>query len=79
MKSSLSGAVHSCIVRASHSVNVARTRRARFLSSMAGLCAGLMVVSAQAAFQVVENFDSLTLGDINGQNGWVSFAEQVRG
>ena len=37
---------------------------------MAGLCAGLMVVSAQAAFQVVENFDSLTLGDINGQNGW---------
>jgi len=43
---------------------------------MAGLCAGLMVVSAQVAFQVVETFDSLTLGDINGQNGWVSFAEQ---
>ena len=39
---------------------------------MAGLCAGLMVVSAQAAFQVVEDFDSLTLGDINGQNGWVA-------
>jgi hypothetical protein len=39
---------------------------------MAGLCAGLMVVSAQAAFQVVEDFDSLTLGDIDGQNGWVA-------
>jgi hypothetical protein len=41
---------------------------------MAGLCAGLMVVSAQAAFQLVENFDgdSLTLGDINGQNDWVA-------
>jgi hypothetical protein len=39
---------------------------------MAGLCAGLMVVSAQAAFQLVEDFDSLTLGDINGQNGWVA-------
>ena len=72
MKSCLSGAGHSCLVRPSHSVNAARTWRARFLSSMAGLCAGLMVVSAQAAFQVVENFDSLTLGDINGQNGWVA-------
>jgi hypothetical protein len=29
-----------------------------------------MVVSAQAAFQVVDDFDSLTLGNINGQNGW---------
>ncbi|MGB5300814.1 MAG: hypothetical protein WBN48_19000, partial [Thiogranum sp.] len=38
---------------------------------MAGLCAGLMVVSAQAAFQAVDNFDDLALGDINGQNGWV--------
>lgn len=41
------------------------------LSHVAGLCAGfLMVVNAQAAFQVVENFDSLTLGNISGQNGW---------
>jgi hypothetical protein len=29
-----------------------------------------MVVSAQAAFQVVDDFDSLTLGNIDGQNGW---------
>ena len=71
MNSCLLGTVHTCCVRASHSVNTARTWRARFLSNMAGLCAGLMVVSAQAAFQVVEKFDTLTLGDINTQNGWV--------
>jgi hypothetical protein len=29
-----------------------------------------MLVSAQAAFQAVETFDNLTLGNINGQNGW---------
>jgi hypothetical protein len=29
-----------------------------------------MVVSAQAAFQTVETFDSLTLDNISGQNGW---------
>ncbi len=28
--------------------------------------------SLQAAFTLFENFDSLTLGNINGQNGWVS-------
>ncbi|MEA3467131.1 MAG: hypothetical protein U9R57_02780 [Thermodesulfobacteriota bacterium] len=32
----------------------------------------LMVVNAQAAFQVVENFDSLILGDIKGQNDWTA-------
>lgn len=43
----------------------------RFISVAANLYAGLIfVISAQAAFQVIENFDSLTLGDINGQNGW---------
>jgi hypothetical protein len=31
-----------------------------------------MAVSAQAAFQTVETFDSLNLADINGQNGWDS-------
>jgi len=70
MKSGLSDAVHTCLVRAPYSVNAARTWRARILSRIAGLCAGLMVVSAQAAFQVVDDFDSLTLGNINGQNGW---------
>jgi hypothetical protein len=37
---------------------------------MVGLCAALMVVSAQAAFQVVEDFEGLTLDNIAGQNGW---------
>lgn len=41
------------------------------LSHVVCLCAGfLMAVNAQAAFQVVENFDSLILGNISGQNGW---------
>lgn len=47
----------------------------RIISVAAGLCAGLILaVSSQAAFQAIENFDTLTLGDINGQNGW--FATQ---
>ena len=70
MKSSLLRAGHSCPVQASYSVNTARTWRARFLCYIAVLCAGLMVVNAQAAFQAVETFDSLNLADINGQNGW---------
>ena len=70
MKSRLSVAVHGCPVHASHSFNTARSWRARFLSYAAVLCAGLMVVSAQAAFQAVETFESLNLADINGQNGW---------
>lgn len=41
------------------------------LSHVAGLCAGFLIVAnAHAAFQVVEDFDSLTLGNISGQNGW---------
>jgi len=70
MKSHLSAEVHSCPVCASPSVNAASSWRARLLSGMAGLCAGLMVVSAQAAFQAVDTFDDLNLGTINGQNGW---------
>ena len=58
MKLHLSGVVRSCPVRASHPVNAARTWRARFLCYTAALCAGLMLVSAQAAFQTVETFDS---------------------
>ena len=43
----------------------------RIISVMASLCAGLfMAVSAQANFQIIENFDNLTLGNIDGQNGW---------
>ena len=58
--------------RASNSPRAARIQRARFLSTVAGLCAGLMLVHAQAAFQAVEDFDSLTLADIDGQNGWTA-------
>ena len=55
---------------ASHSYKTGSTWRARFLAHMAALCAGLLVVSAQAAFQVVDTFDDLNLGTIDGQNGW---------
>lgn len=70
MKSCLSGTVHTCPVCTSHTVNTTRTWCSRILSNIAILCTGLVVVSAQAAFQVVDDFDSLTPGDINTQNGW---------
>ena len=60
MKSRLSGTLHTCLIPAFHSYSTAKTWHARILSNMAGLCAGLMVVSAQAAFQAVENFDNLS-------------------
>jgi hypothetical protein len=43
----------------------------RIVAIAAGLwCALLMAAHAQAAFQVVEDFDSLVLAPVNGQNGW---------
>jgi hypothetical protein len=72
MKTHLSYMVHTWLSRISHSVNTAKGRRARILLTIFGLCAGVMAVSAQAAFQAVENFDSLATGDISGQNGWVA-------
>lgn len=73
MKLCPSAALHTCPVRALHSVNTAGSRRVRVMSAVVGLCAGFfMVISAQAAFQVVENFDSLVLGNINGQNDWTA-------
>ena len=35
------------------------------------LISSFMAASAQAAFQPLETFDALALGNINGQNGWV--------
>jgi len=72
IKTRPTSAVRIRLIRASHSVNTARTWRARFFSNMAGLCAGLMVVSAHASFQVVDDFDNLMLGNIDGKNGWVA-------
>ena len=72
MKLHLASAAHACFVRASHVVNAAGTWRIRFVSSAAALCVGLMAVSAQAAFQVVEDFDNLAFGNINGQNSWTA-------
>ena len=70
MNSQLWSATHTGLVRASHSFNISRTWYARFLCYAVLLCAGLMVVNAQAAFQAVETFDTLNLADIDGQNGW---------
>jgi len=72
MNTRLSRVIRGCLVGASHLFNTARTWSARFLSLTAVLCAGLMVVNAQAAFKAVETFDSLNLTDVNGQNGWDS-------
>ncbi len=45
----------------------------KFLFNVVGLCAGIFItVSAQGAFQVLDNFDSLILGDIRGQNDWIA-------
>jgi len=38
---------------------------------MLGLGTGLWVTGAQAAFQLVEDFNNLTLGNIDGQSSWV--------
>lgn len=70
MRTRLGVTGHSCLMRAWDSLSAARIWRARSLSVVAGLCAGFMLVSAQAAFQVVEDFESLTLADVDGQNGW---------
>jgi len=72
MNTRLLRVIRGCLVGASHLFNTARSWSARFLSLTAVLCAGLMVVNAQAAFQAVETFDSLNLADINGQNGWAA-------
>jgi len=72
MNTRLSRVMRGRLVCASHLFNTARTWSARLLSCTAVLCAGLMIGGAQAGFQVVEDFDSLNLADINGQNGWDS-------
>lgn len=72
MKSYLSGKIHSCFVQVSEALNAAITRPFRLLPSIAGMCAWLMLASAQAAFQPVETFDGLALGNISGQNGWAA-------
>lgn len=58
-------------VGVSRTANAVRNHRVRRLAGILGLCAGLVLSNAQAAFQVVEDFDNLTLGNINGQNSWV--------
>jgi len=78
MKLYLPGVMRSCFVHASHSINAARTRHTRFLSIVVGLCAGLMLGGAQAAFQAVETFDRLALDNISGQNGWVASAGSLQ-
>ena len=70
MNTQLWGATPTGLDRASRLFNIATIWRASFLSLTAVLCAGLMIVNAQAAFQAVDTFDSLNLADINGQNGW---------
>ena len=60
MNTRLSRVMRCCLVGASHLFNTSRTWSARFLSLTVVLCAGLMVVNAQAAFRAVETFDSLT-------------------
>ena len=72
MNTRLSRVVRTGRVCASHAINTARTWSARFLLCTGVLCAGLMMVNAQAAFRAVETFDSLNLADVNGQNGWDS-------
>ena len=52
-------------------VNTVKSCRIRVLSGIVGLCAGVLVSNAQAAFQLVEDFDNLTLGNVDGQNSWV--------
>ena len=74
MNTRLSRVMRGCRVGASHLFNTARTWSARFLCLTAVLCAGLMVVNAQAAFQTIETFDSLARDNISGQNGWVASA-----
>lgn len=70
MKSGLSGAVSVFLAGAVRVIETVRPRGSGVISLVFGLCSGLIAASTQAAFQVVDDFDSLTLGTINGQNGW---------
>ena len=73
MKTRLSGIMHTYSFCALHSISTAKSWGNRFLFTVIGLCTVLlMAVSTQASFQLVENFDSMTLGDIDEQNGWVA-------
>ncbi|MBW2682989.1 MAG: hypothetical protein JRC69_05440 [Deltaproteobacteria bacterium] len=75
MKLGLWGAADVNPVHTSRSISTVRSGTDRFFFYVVGLCAGLfLAVNAQAAFQVLEDFDSLTLGDIDEQNGWVATA-----
>jgi len=46
-------------------------RAGKLRSAILGLGAGLWVSGAQAAFQLVDDFNSLALGNIDGQSSWV--------
>lgn len=70
MKTDLSH-VSTTPVGARLTVKAAGSGRTRMLSRIVSLFAGLLVINAQAAFQLVEDFDNLTLGNIDGQNSWV--------
>ena len=71
MKTDRLDLISSFPVGASRTANAVRNHRTRRLAGILGLCAGLILSNAQAAFQLVEDFDSLILGNINGQNSWV--------
>ena len=71
MKTDRSDVSSNSLVRRGHTVNAVKNRRTKLLSGMLGLCAGFFVINTQAAFQLVEDFDNLTLGNIDGQNSWV--------
>ncbi len=71
MKTDQSDVSSKFLVRRGHTVKAVKNRRTKILSGILGLCAGFLVINTQAAFQLVEDFDNLTLGNIDGQNSWV--------
>jgi hypothetical protein len=46
-------------------------RASKLLSAILGLGASLWVTAGQAAFQLVEDFNSLALGNVDGQSSWI--------
>lgn len=71
MKADQSHLVSIFLIRLRRTFRAVESGRVRLLSGIVGLCSAFLVITAQAAFQLVDDFDNLTLGNINGQDNWV--------
>lgn len=72
MRSTLLNTILVQVSHTTHSINSPGYGRTWLLPLVIGLCVSFMTISAYAEFLVVEDFENLTHGTINGQNEWVA-------